>query len=248
MEKKSAMNIDIIKNLVIFMRAKTNQPNSINTPVPVEEYMSTHEMLAKIVMETKNELPALSRQLESVKDAIFIQTRNYANVTYFFVNPYSYGKAIGILAAMIDEGNDPTHDIWNLVHPRIKSISEKLYKDGSYANATCDAFIEINVRVKNLFSKLKPDAIKIPDGDAVMKTVFSANSPMVKFCDISSETGFNIQKGFMEMLAGAMSALRNPKSHENISINKENAMRQIMFASMLMYKIDEAIIYSRIQE
>jgi hypothetical protein len=47
-----------------------------------------------------------------------------------------------------------------------------------------------------------------------------------------------------------MSALRNPKAHANITITntKDDAMRRLMFASMLMYKIDEAIDYSEIQE
>ena len=43
-------------------------------------------------------------------------------------------------------------------------------------------------------------------------------------------------------------ALRNPKAHANITITKDDAMRRLMFASMLMYKIDEAIDYSKIQE
>ena len=60
--------------------------------------------------------------------------------------------------------------------------------------------------------------------------------------------GNNTQKGFMEMLAGAMSALRNPKAHANITINQDDAMRRLMFASMLMYKIDEAVLYSKIIE
>ena len=50
------------------------------------------------------------------------------------------------------------------------------------------------------------------------------------------------------MLAGAMSALRNPKAHANIEVEKGDAMRRLMFASMLMYKIDEAVIYSGIRE
>ena len=45
-----------------------------------------------------------------------------------------------------------------------------------------------------------------------------------------------------------MSALRNPKAHANIIITKDDAMRRLIFASMLMYKIDEAIEYSGIQE
>lgn len=43
------------------------------------------------------------------------------------------------------------------------------------------------------------------------------------------------------MMAGAMSALRNPKSHEIITISAEDSMRRLVFGSMLMYKIDEAM-------
>ena len=52
----------------------------------------------------------------------------------------------------------------------------------------------------------------------------------------------------MLMLQGAMSALRNPKAHSNISLSKDDAMRRIMYASMLMYKIDEAVQFSDVKE
>lgn len=102
------------------------------------------------------------------------------------------------------------------------------------ANAAEDAFVEINDRVKKLFMKVNPTASKIPDGHTAMNMVFSDNAPLVEFCDRSTETGSNIQKGYMQMLAGAMSALRNPKAHANITITKDDAMRRLMFASMLI--------------
>ena len=138
-------------------------------------------------------------------------------------------------------------DWWQLIHPEITRASKKLFLDGSYANAACDAYIEINDRVKRLFQVIKPGE-KVPDGDTAMKTVFSANSPLIEFCDRSTDSGANTQKGFMEMLAGAMSALRNPKAHANITIDREDAMHRLIFASMLMYKIDEAVCYSKIVE
>lgn len=129
---------------------------------------------------------------------------------------------------------------WDLVHPDIIRVSQKLYLDGHYANAACDAFIEMNDRVKKIFSKLRPDD-EVPDGDAAMRKAFSAKAPILELANLSSETGANIQKGYMEMMAGAMSALRNPKSHEIITISAEDSMRRLIFASMLMYKIDEAM-------
>lgn len=59
--------------------------------------------------------------------------------------------------------------------------------------------------------------------------------------DTSTDTGENVQRGFMDMFAGAAAALRNPKAHENDFITAENAARQLMFASMLMYELDEAL-------
>lgn len=129
----------------------------------------------------------------------------------------------------------------------ITNIQKFLMELGK-GNAAEDAFVEINDRVKKLFMKVNPTASKIPDGHTAMNMVFSDNAPLVEFCDRSTETGSNIQKGYMQMLAGAMSALRNPKAHANITITKDDAMRRLMFASMLMYKIDEAIDYSKIQE
>lgn len=98
-----------------------------------------------------------------------------------------------------------------------------------------------------MFQIINPND-KVPDGDTAMTTVFSPNNPMVMFGENSSDSGKNIQKGFMQMLAGAISALRNPKAHENIPLTADDAMRRLIFASMLMYKIDEAVAYSNIQE
>ena len=107
--------------------------------------------------------------------------------------------------------------------------------------------VDSNLFVEVVESAVKPGE-KVPDGDGAMKTVFSANTPLIEFCNRSTDSGANTQKGFMEMLAGAMSALRNPKAHANIQIDRNDAMRRLIFASMLMYKIDEAVNYSKIAE
>ena len=40
------------------------------------------------------------------------------------------------------------------------------------------------------------------------------------------------------MFSGAMSAIRNPKAHENMVISRDDAVRKLIFASMPMYKLD----------
>ena len=222
-------------------------PAATNTPVTNQEARYIRDELLLISKEAEKDDPLLSKKLMEIKDRIFAETYPYPGIVTTWINPFAFGEAIGILDLLAEQCMSNRNDLWDLIHPTIRRVSEKLYMDGSYANAACDAFIEINARVKTLFQKLRPGS-KVPDGDTAMTTVFSDNSPLVEFCDRSTVTGSNIQKGFMQMSAGAMSALRNPKAHENITISKEDAMRRLMFASMLMYKIDEAVQYSNIQE
>lgn len=242
------MDINKVANAANWLRGKANQKNILQTSISHVDVTYIREELLTISKEIENEYPTESGLLFTAKNSLFREVISYPNITHFFINPFVLGKIVGILDVLINKCKQSQHGIWSHVHPQIRYVSEKLYTNGSYANAACDAFIEINARVKKLFCILNPGASKVPDGDAAMTNVFSVNAPMLQFCDQSTETGRNIQKGFMQMLAGAMSALRNPKAHENIEISQEDAIRRIMLASMLMYKIDEAVQYSGIQE
>jgi hypothetical protein len=56
-------------------------------------------------------------------------------------------------------------------------------------------------------------------------------------------------KRYMEMLSGAISALRNPKAHSNSEVlSAEESYRRLATASMLMYAIDDAVKHSGITE
>lgn len=94
--------------------------------------------------------------------------------------------------------------------------------------------------MKKLYKTYHPEAIELPDGQTLMNKVFADKDPILEVCDLSKESGRNMQLGTRFMLAGAMAALRNPKTHANIPLEKDDVMRRIMFASLLMYKIDEA--------
>lgn len=190
------------------------------------------------------EYPYLSTELYTLKDKVFLHIGNgYSNI-----NPRIFGQIFEIFKVLINESNHPTRYIWDFVHPSISFVSKQLYLNGHYANAAVDAFIEINARLKKIYHVIAPDATKKPDGDSIITTIFSLNNPMLKIDDLLTESGNNEQKGLMLMLRGAIAALRNPKAHENIAISADDAMRRIMFASMLMYKIDDAVNYTNIKE
>lgn len=134
-----------------------------------------------------------------------------------------------------------TAEIWSYIHPLIQKSSKKLFEDGHFANAAEDAFIELNSRAKAIYKKLVPSAATVPDGTDLMHKLFGSNPLLCPVRDTGTESGNNYQQGFHFMTAGAMSALRNPKAHSNDEVlTAEEALRRLMFASMLMYKLDEA--------
>lgn len=130
---------------------------------------------------------------------------------------------------------------WKLVHPDIIRVARSLYQDGHYFESARSAFIEINARVKKLFPELRGKDGKQLDGYPLMQTVFSAKTPKLVIADTSTDTGENVQRGFMDMFAGAAAALRNPKAHENDFITAENAARQLMFASIVLTTAEDIV-------
>lgn len=231
-------------------RQIANTPNVLNMQFTAVDVAGIRESTIAIANECKANDPQIARQLLAAKDILF-GTNQFGQT---FINPYAIGEILFGLDYLSAKGQEPsaeeqtTAEIWSYIHPLIQKSSKKLFEDGHFANATEDAFIEINARVKNLFSIVNPGS-KVPDGDTAMTTVFSTNNPLIEFCDRSTETGYNKQKGYMQMLAGAMSALRNPKAHSNSEIlSAEEAYRRLTTASMLMYAIDDALKYSKIKE
>ncbi|ADU22990.1 TIGR02391 family protein [Ruminococcus albus] len=234
------MDTQRITNLLSLLKRIGSQNNWNLIPIPVGQITSIKNDLSKISYDIAIEYPHFSSELFRLKDMLFIYNG--------CLNSSVFGQIIAILKSLNYDIDNQKKDIWSMIHSRIIKSSKQLYLDGHYANAAEDAFIEINDRVKNLYTIVKPGDSNVPDGYDAMNKVFSDN-PLIEICDRSTETGKNIHNGTRFMLAGAMSALRNPKAHTNtIVVTKEECMRRLMFASMLMYKIDEAVNYSGIIE
>lgn len=137
-------------------------------------------------------------------------------------------------------------DLWQYIHPRICELARPRFESKQYADAVECAFKEINVVVRNKVRGCVPSSL---DGVQLMQKVFSPDNPLLQVeSNLESQSNIDTQRGYMFMLAGAMSAIRNPKVHENMEIVKEDAMRKLHFASMLMYKIDNSIIVKRVKK
>lgn len=129
-------------------------------------------------------------------------------------------------------------DIWSLIHPAITGVAKSRFESKHYADAVEAALKHINGVVKE---KVKRKSGKELDGASLMTTAFSVNAPIIALDDVSTETGRNIQQGYMQIFAGAMTGIRNPKAHEIISIDESRATHFLFLASLLMHKLDEAI-------
>jgi uncharacterized protein (TIGR02391 family) len=77
------------------------------------------------------------------------------------------------------------------------------------------------------------------DGHDLMERAFLPKNPIIILDDLTTTSGRDIQKGYLEIFAGTMTGIRNPKAHENVRIDAERAMHLLFLASLLMFKISE---------
>lgn len=127
---------------------------------------------------------------------------------------------------------------WSMIHPLILEQSQSRFNSNHFADAVEAAFKEINDIIKTEYSIVEKFE---KDGDKLMKQVFSVENPKFKLADLNTESGKSIQQGYMEIFAGAMKGIRNPKAHKNLIIDETDAWEKIVLASHLMKIWDRRI-------
>ena len=234
------MDIGQINETVIGLRQIASTPNLVSTMFTTRQIQEVQERVLLIAHSVKPEKPQLAHQLLLCKDNLFL----YDIYNHGFINPVALGQIIFGLDYLVGCHNESSKNvgIWSFIHPEIRRVSEGLYTDGYYAEAAERAFVEYNSRAKKLFCQLKPDADSIPDGVALMNQLFSEQNPLAYVSDVKTESGRKFHQGFRSLSVGAIAALRNPNAHSNEEVLTGNeAMRRLMFASILMYRLDEAV-------
>lgn len=153
-----------------------------------------------------------------------------------FKKAYDKMKAQYNLKAKND--NVVNKDMWTMLHPAIVNASKKLFKDKHYAQSAFEAMKEVNNVVKEI---VKSATGKEFDGADLMSRAFSIKNPIIVLDNLSNQTGQDIQKGYMQIFAGAIIGIRNPKAHDRVVIDSKKAIHFLYLASLLMFKIDERI-------
>jgi uncharacterized protein (TIGR02391 family) len=115
----------------------------------------------------------------------------------------------------------------------VAQAASTLYLSGHYRNAVMDAVIALNnlVRLKSGEQR---------DGTTLMEYVFSPKHPILRFNALTDDSDHDEQKGFMMMLSGAVSGLRNPRAHALFDDDPERALEFIAFVSLLAKLVEGA--------
>ena len=155
-------------------------------------------------------------------------------------------RRCGILGSLIDQidleigftSPPATLDFWSDIHPTVSRVAKPRFDNGHFADAVEAALKEVNCAIKDHVKRKTGEEL---DGAALMQRAFSIKAPLISLDDLSTETGRNIQLGYMQIYSGVMTGIRNPKAHANISIDDKRARHFIYLASLLVYRFEERL-------
>ena len=138
----------------------------------------------------------------------------------------------------IDTSPSPTDWFWDFIHPRIKSLARRRFEAGFFGDAVEASLKEVNDTVKRIYRESEQ---READGAGLMTSAFSVNNPIIRLTLLETNSDRNVQQGYMQIFAGAMTGIRNPKAHANLNPDARKTLHLITLASLLLYKVDERI-------
>ena len=176
----------------------------------------------------KASLPAIATP-NYVKTLLTLSSDSSANS-----NVITPMRRIGLL----DEENKPTAlaNDWRLdnKYKALRRKTEKLFKDGHHARAVEEAYKLLDNTVKVKAGLQQTDLT----GAKLMQTAFSPNKPLLRLNECVSTSEQNEQSGYMQILAGCMVGIRNPRAHDSDwEDTEERSLQLLSFANHLMERI-----------
>lgn len=130
----------------------------------------------------------------------------------------------------------------SLLHSTIAKASWAQYRDGHIRDAVLNALLAIGDMLR------ARTGLKV-DGKALAELAFSPNEPYLIVSELMTESGRNDQLGFMQMVSGAFTGIRNVKAHSlKHDLDDTKALQYLVFASLLARRIEKAVVTSKVDE
>ena len=121
-----------------------------------------------------------------------------------------------------------------ITNKRLNKTVKKLYEDGHHARAVEEAY-------KFLDNIVKKTSGVNESGSKLMQTVFSVGNPVLMLNAGSSISEQDEQKGYMQILSGCMTGIRNPRAHECEWEDSEiHALQLLAFANYLVERVENS--------
>ena len=118
---------------------------------------------------------------------------------------------------------------------QLQQTSGLLFRDRHFARAVEEAFKCLNNAVKD------KSGLVDRDGSDLMRAAFSANSPVLKLSESDSISAHDEQRGYMDIFAGSMTGIRNPRAHDHELVDEPDAALELLvLANHLMRKLNAA--------
>ena len=118
---------------------------------------------------------------------------------------------------------------------QLRQTSGPLFRDRHYARAVEEAFKYLNNAVKEKSGRTEGD------GASLMQAVFSANAPILLLNAFQSKSEKDEQLGYMQIFAGSMTGIRNPRAHDHELVDEPDvALELLVLANHLMRQLNAA--------
>jgi TIGR02391 family protein len=111
-----------------------------------------------------------------------------------------------------------------ITNKALRKKTEKLFKDGHHARSVEEAYKLLDNIVKKKADLCHTDLT----GSTLMQTVFSPKKPILKLNEGISASEQNEQLGYMQIFAGCMTGIRNPRAHESDWEDTEQRALQLL--------------------
>ena len=119
----------------------------------------------------------------------------------------------------------------------LRGSCRSLFGGGYYALAVQRActYIDNTVRQKSGYAD--------KDGADLMRAVFSPKNPILRLNKLETRSDRNEQQGYMEIFAGTMIGIRNPRVHEyDLEDSPVEALERLVMANHLMRILNKATL------